>query len=884
MIGEKRYEYLRPAQTRSIPLKAMSNRGNMPSLKKHLQGFVLEYESQLEHDFYLLLDHDPNCIDLQPQPIEINYKTKSGREVSVYPDCWAIFKDGREFLFEIKTESQFQKLIYDENWDLRTKAIMDLCQKMNWTYQVFTNRKIHCTRLNNIKDLLVAAKQYSPANISEYIGTFNSSLKHFVKNEHLNLRTLADLLSATIHTLDLKEIIALLKYKIYFLQVSINWNEPLEETKIFLDDVIPIPIYELPDDPLSNEDNGYKTTSPPSAETPKISALTQKIFDERFGIISPLIDKFGKDGKKSQILEYCNENNLPFETTYRYYRIWRKRGKTDLVPKMSKKHKKSHLDPTVEDLLQDIIDNWNHGKWTQIKAAYNEFCIKCQKLGLKPAVYTTFRLRVQSLPAVELRGKFTPKTQSFIKRGWSGTYQEGRYPGCLIQMDHTKLDIWLVDKFTKQPFARPWLTMGVDTFSRSIWGFFLSFDPPSQESVTQTILSGLMRKEELKEWKLFESRLLNDGKDPHLYKISCAGFPARIQVDNSKEFMAENVKDFCMKLNISLEFRPIKTPEFGGGIESIWDTINDAIRNAKLPGRVFSLPKSRESVSSPKINAPPDYNAKQDAALTLDQFQEWLFSYFVAHSNEKKAGQLHSPNERWSNGLIGDQQLPLGGALRLLSPADYLHFDFETKRTIRSRLSKRGFRYGNIYYSSKWLHEARKDKILIDGNIYEFKISHWDVRYIQIINPRLNEIETLQAYKYAGDDRITKLIQIGLGNIPGYRSFPISMNMIEYANQILKEPNSYNNAHLLIMDDINQKLQKSIELNKSEKAFLENSNLEGVDFKKVLFEEHPKEGEIPSISKNQVDTKQEVKKYPTEREEVKKEMLYWKLFELRGDE
>jgi hypothetical protein len=46
-------------QARKIPLKSVSNRGFMPSLKTHLHGRILSYESLLEHDFLLLLDHDP---------------------------------------------------------------------------------------------------------------------------------------------------------------------------------------------------------------------------------------------------------------------------------------------------------------------------------------------------------------------------------------------------------------------------------------------------------------------------------------------------------------------------------------------------------------------------------------------------------------------------------------------------------------------------------------------------------------------------------------------------------------------------------------------------------------------------------------------------------
>lgn len=63
----------------------------MPSLKTTSLCKVLDLESVLEHNFLLLLDHDPNCIDIQPQPIKITYINEKCNEIAFYPDCWSIF-------------------------------------------------------------------------------------------------------------------------------------------------------------------------------------------------------------------------------------------------------------------------------------------------------------------------------------------------------------------------------------------------------------------------------------------------------------------------------------------------------------------------------------------------------------------------------------------------------------------------------------------------------------------------------------------------------------------------------------------------------------------------------------------------------------------------
>ncbi|MBD3213703.1 MAG: DDE-type integrase/transposase/recombinase, partial [Candidatus Lokiarchaeota archaeon] len=753
LYNNQKYKYYRPSQAREIHLTYCSNRGFMPSLKPHLKGLKLDYESQLERDFLMLLDHDPNCVDLQPQPVVIPYKTSTGKDAKIFPDCWAYFTNNREFLFEVKSERNYRKLIEDKNWKFRFDAIQEFCNQRGWTYQVITDLKINCVRLNNIKDLIMSAKHFSPVKLNKEYGAFYSHLERFLESPK-SLQMLSKLLKPFV-PLDLGEIIALLKFNIYYQNIYIDWNKPLEETEISLQQLTPlIPIYELKE----NEDSQSNYISVNFDKDSKTVLRTDKEkekFKERMNLIKPLIEKYGKDGTKSVVKNHCKENEKPFYKTYKYYLLYKKEGIESLYPKWSKKHSKSHLDAKVEELLQDALYQYNHGKWSQMKPVWEKFKRKCQKRGLKAASYKTFTNRVKNLPATERRGKYKPPTQSNISKGLSGTYREGRYPGYIIQMDHTPLDIWLVDPLTHQPVGRPHLTFGIDVFSRSIWSYFLSFKNPSRETVLQTIIRGLIPKDNLFDWKVFESQKIKEGFDPNQYELPCAGFPGILQVDNGMDFRAGEVEDFCMIKNITLEYRPVRTPEYGGFVESAWNTINTAIRNAKLPGRVFPQQKTRKSISKPKFKAPPGYDPKKDASLTLEEFREWLFNYLIVkYSADVKANQNQSPNEMWIDGITGNRYQPMGGALRTMEIEDFVLYDFEAKKEVNATLSQKGFRYKNIYYSSEWLKEARKKKILLDKKKYKFKVSHWDIRYAHMKNPLNNEIETLEAYNYSNDDRI----------------------------------------------------------------------------------------------------------------------------------
>ncbi len=48
-----------------------------------------------------------------------------------------------------------------------------------------------------------------------------------------------------------------------------------------------------------------------------------------------------------------------------------------------------------------------------------------------------------------------------------------------IEIDHTPFDLIVIDSLTKLPLGRPWLTLAIDTYSRMVMGFYVSFNAPS---------------------------------------------------------------------------------------------------------------------------------------------------------------------------------------------------------------------------------------------------------------------------------------------------------------------------------------------------------------------------------------------------------------------
>ena len=63
-----------------------------------------------------------------------------------------------------------------------------------------------------------------------------------------------------------------------------------------------------------------------------------------------------------------------------------------------------------------------------------------------------------------------------------------------VEIDHTPLDIILIDEETGQPMRRPNLTAIIDCHSRCILGYYISYRAPSYIAAAKTILSALCPK------------------------------------------------------------------------------------------------------------------------------------------------------------------------------------------------------------------------------------------------------------------------------------------------------------------------------------------------------------------------------------------------------
>jgi putative transposase len=77
------------------------------------------------------------------------------------------------------------------------------------------------------------------------------------------------------------------------------------------------------------------------------------------------------------------------------------------------------------------------------------------------------------------------------------------HPLDLVQIDHTLVDIMVVDEIQRESMGRPWVTVAFDVATRVVLGFVLSLNPPSATSVGLALaMTGLPKDLWLKQQSL----------------------------------------------------------------------------------------------------------------------------------------------------------------------------------------------------------------------------------------------------------------------------------------------------------------------------------------------------------------------------------------------
>jgi putative transposase len=285
------------------------------------------------------------------------------------------------------------------------------------------------------------------------------------------------------------------------------------------------------------------------------------------------------------------------------------------------------------------------------------------------------------------------------------------------EIDHTSLDILVVDPVLGIANGRPYLTMAIDRYSRMIVGFYVSFRAPSANSVLQCLKRAISPKDAV-------LKCYPDIRQPW----PAYGIPMLIAVDNGPDLQCQAVETANNELGINTLFCPIKSGDKKGSIERFFKTQNLGLLH-RLPGTVFSNPNERG-----------DYASEQEAAIDFNALIHILTKWIVDVYNGSPHRGLNNrrPLDVWNQ----------SAEKRLIElPLHPQQLDVIVGIASKRTLFHYGLELDGLQYNSLQLQEIRRrtgKNIKLDLKFHED-----DVGYIHVLDPDRKEYLKVPA-KLAG--------------------------------------------------------------------------------------------------------------------------------------
>jgi putative transposase len=292
-------------------------------------------------------------------------------------------------------------------------------------------------------------------------------------------------------------------------------------------------------------------------------------------------------------------------------------------------------------------------------------------------------------------------------------HRSTRSPLERVEIDHTPLDLFVVDDFQMLPLGRPWLTLCVDDFTRCILGIYVGFVPPSYQSVALCLRHAFMPKFTLKE----EFPTVNN--DWFAY-----GVPRELVVDQAREFHSDSLEQAMLRLGVEIHYSPRKQPWFKGKVEKLVGQLNRSVAHGAR-GTTFS-----------NIFEKGDYNPEKHAQVPLSILKAAIHKWIcdIYHPDYHRVLGT-SPALMWQKHINPND-------IRL--PEDPKMLDVIMGRRYTRTVTHKGVEFENLLYNSPALTELRYrfgSKLSAEISVNESDIGYINVTYdgevVQV--PALNQ-------------------------------------------------------------------------------------------------------------------------------------------------
>lgn len=722
--------------------------GRYPSLK---MGHTIQFEShKVELPFIREYEFDSNVLEYydQPDPIKISYRTSTGRLTTALttPDFFVIRSDGTAGWEECKPDQDLERLaekserfVRDENGTWRCPPGEAYAAKYGLYFRVRSSAEINWIWQRNIEylsDYLQApthpidpdAESFIKALVSCKQGILLSELienvGRYSADDIFQLVARNDLY-VNLHAYPLSEQDRTPVYTSHEFAAISTPDVPILGATVVTVEAGAIVAWDGKLFQIVNSGDGNIWMQ---SEQGGITPLEYAKFDElvRIGAI-----RSSAGGTSEETAEVCKllqskspatyvdatlryqqlatfitgtTDQLPTRTQRRWIKRYREAealygyGYIGLLDNKSDRGNRLPKLPakTYEVMARSIKEQYLDPTQTSPITVYGHYRNLCEQSDVIAASFKTFTDYLKRLDA---------RDTEFCRKGARAAYQldtfywelelttprHGDRPFEIVHIDHTELDIELVDSLTGSNLGRPWLTMMVCANSRKILAYVISFEPPSFRSCMMVI----------RECVRIHGRL-----------------PQNIVVDRGAEFKSIYFEQLLALGNVIKKNRPGAKPRFGAVLERLFGMTNQRFIHA-LSGNTKIMRNVRQVTQS--------VNPTTLAVWTFQRLNERLGRYFTEVYHKLDHPALGEPPQNaFERGL----------AKHGLRPMKFIRYDdafiLSTMPTTPKGHAKvirsRGIKINNFYYWHENLRLAAGMNVSVRYDPYDIGTAYVFVR------------------------------------------------------------------------------------------------------------------------------------------------------------
>jgi putative transposase len=141
---------------------------------------------------------------------------------------------------------------------------------------------------------------------------------------------------------------------------------------------------------------------------------------------------------------------------------------------------KGRLPESVERIIRELLQKRFLTKQKRSLAAFHrEVAQACKAQKLRVPARNTVALRIAGLDPLKATRRREGQDASRSLQGVGGEPPAVTAPLEQVQIDHTVIDLIVVDERDRQPIGRPYLTLAIDVFTRCVLGMVVTLEAPS---------------------------------------------------------------------------------------------------------------------------------------------------------------------------------------------------------------------------------------------------------------------------------------------------------------------------------------------------------------------------------------------------------------------